>query len=89
MNTEAHFNAVYTICILAYLINRYLANQRKAVEEKDFLNSKELFAPFRDIDIATLKDANTGETVKKAVSMPRETQWLLEKIKLTHVAETQ
>ena len=89
VNTEAHVKAVYTICILAYLINRYLANQRKAIEEKDFLNSKELFAPFRDIDIATLEDVNTGETVKKAVSLPRDTEMLLEKIKLTHVAVTQ
>jgi len=89
VNTEAHVKAVYTICILGYLINRYLANQRKAIEEKDFLNSKELLAPFRDIDIATLEDGNTGETVKKAVSLPPDTEKLLEKLKLTHVAVTQ
>ncbi|QII12864.1 hypothetical protein KsCSTR_34850 [Candidatus Kuenenia stuttgartiensis] len=43
VNTEAHVKAVYTICILAYFINRYLSNQRKAIGEKDFLNSKELY----------------------------------------------
>ena len=63
VNTEARVKAVYIICILAYLINQYLANQRKAIG--DFLNSKELLAPFRDIDIAILQDANSGETVKK------------------------
>jgi transposase len=89
VNTEAHVNAVYTICILAYLMNRYLANQRKAIGEKDFLNSRELFAPFRDIDIATLQDANTGESVKRAVSLPRDTRKLLEKIGLMHVAMSQ
>ena len=55
VNTEAHVKAVYTICILAYFINRYLSNQRKAIGEKDFLNSKELYAPFKDIDITTLE----------------------------------
>ncbi len=89
VNTEAHVKAVYTICILGYLINRYLANQRKTIEKKDFLNSKELLAPFRDIDIATLEDSNTGGTVKKAVSLPRDTERLLEKLKLLHVAVAQ
>ena len=37
VNTEAHVKAVYTICILAYFINRYLANQRKSIGEKDYL----------------------------------------------------
>ncbi|MBE7546406.1 MAG: hypothetical protein HS127_04535 [Planctomycetia bacterium] len=36
VNTEAHVKAVYTICILAYFINRYLSNQRKAIGEKIF-----------------------------------------------------
>jgi transposase len=86
VNTEAHVRAVYTICILAYFINRYLANKRKSLGEKDFLNSKELYFPFKDIDIATLQDRNTGKTVKKAVSLPTDTKRLLEKIKLSGVA---
>lgn len=89
VNTKSHVKAVYTICMLAYLINRYFANQRKAIEKKDFLNSKELLAPFRDIDIATLEDPNTGRTVKKAVLLPPDTERLLQKINLLHVAEAQ
>jgi transposase len=85
VNTEAHVKAVYTICILAYFINRYLANQRKSIGEKDFLNSKELYAPFKDIDIATLKDSNSGYRLKKAVNLPRITKTLLEKLALSHV----
>jgi len=85
VNTEAHVKAVYTICILAYFINRYLSNQRKAIGEKDFLNSKELYAPFKDIDIATLEAKNTGETIKKAVKLPAVTQMLLEKLGMSHV----
>lgn len=89
VNTDAHVKAVYTICILAYFINRYLANQRKAIGEKDFLNSRELYAPFKDVDIATLEDRNTGYTLKKPVKLPPATKRLLEKIRLSQVALTQ
>ncbi|MBE7549236.1 MAG: hypothetical protein HS127_19590 [Planctomycetia bacterium] len=82
---RGHVKAVYTICILAYFINRYLSNQRKAIGEKDFLNSKELYAPFKDIDIATLEAKNTGETLKKAVKLPAVTQMLLEKLGMSNV----
>ena len=86
VNTDAHVKAVYTICILAYFVNKYLSNQRKAIGEKDFLNSKELYAPFKDIDIATLEDSNTGQTIKKAVKLPPSTKRLLDKIGMSRVA---
>ncbi len=86
VNTDAHVEAVYTICILAYFVNKYLSNQRKAIGEKDYLNSKELYAPFKDIDIATLEDSNTGHTIRKAVKLPPDTKSLLERIGMTHVA---
>ena len=89
VNTVGHVRAVYTICILAYFINRYLANQRKQIEEKDFLNSRELYAPFKDIDLVTLKDVNTGHTVKKAVQIPQPTQRLLEKIGMSYIVRSQ
>jgi len=86
VNTEAHVKAVYTICILAYFINRYLANQRKSIGDKDFLNSKEIYAPFKDIDIATLEDPKSGHVLKKAVKLPESTKALLEKLSLRQVA---
>jgi transposase len=86
VNTTAHVKAVYTICILAYFLNRYLANQRKATGEKDFLNSHELYAPFKDIDIATLADSNTGQSVQKAVQLPESTMNLLKRIGMPHIA---
>lgn len=85
VNTQAHVKAVYTICILAYFMNRYLANQRKLLGEKDFLNSRELYAPFKDIDIATLEDRNTGQTIKKAAMLPLDTKNLIEKLGMSHV----
>jgi transposase len=89
VNTDAHVDAVYTVCILGYTTNKYLANQRKAIGDKDYLNSKELYAPFKDIDIATLEDSNTGQRIKKAVELPQDTIKLLEKIDMTHVAQVQ
>jgi transposase len=86
VNTNAHVKAVYTICILAYFINRYLANQRKSTGDKDFLNSNELYAPFKDIDIATLADSNTGQSIQKAVALPVSTMNLLERIGMSHIA---
>src|SRR4030043_2442994 len=74
VNTDNHVKAVYTICIQSYFINRYLSNQRIALGEKDFLNSKELYAPFKDIDISTLENSKTGQTVKKGVTIPQATQ---------------
>ena len=86
VNTNAHVKAVYTICILAYFINRYLANKRKATGEKDFLNSNNLYAPFKDMDIATLTDSNTGQSIQKAVKLPGSTMKLLERIGMSRMA---
>ncbi|MCP4553685.1 MAG: IS1634 family transposase [Bacteroidetes bacterium] len=89
VNTNNHVKAVYTICIISYLLNKYLANQRKAAGDKDYLNSKELYAPFKDIDYVTLEDKSTGSRVRKSAELPADTQKLLQKIGLLHVADTQ
>jgi len=89
VNTEKHVKAVYTICILAYFLNKFLANRRKAVGEKDYLNSKELYAPFKDIDFVTLFDQISGQTVTKPVELPEETRSILEKIGMPHVSSSQ
>ncbi len=85
VNTDEHVSAVYTICMIAYFLNKYLANQRKLLGENDFLNSKALYAPFKDIDIVTLKDATTGEIFKKGVELPKATERLLKKLNLHHI----
>jgi transposase len=89
VNTEKHVKAVYTICILAYFLNKFLANQRKRAGEKDYLNSKELYAPFKNIDFVTLFDPASGQTATKSVQLPRETQGVLEKIGMSHVLSSQ
>jgi hypothetical protein len=86
VNTETHVKAVYTICILAYFLNKFLANQRKAAGEKDYLNSKELYAPFKNIDFVTLFDKTSGKSIKKSVELPEDTISILDKIGLPQVA---
>ena len=85
VNTDKHVKAVYTICILAYFLNKFLANQRKEAGEKDYLNSKELYAPFKNIDFVTLFDRISGESATKSVELPQEATSILEKIGMSHV----
>lgn len=89
VNTQKHVEAVYTICILSYFFNRYLSNQRKALGERDYLNSKALYAPFKDIDIVTIKDSATGTIVQKAAQLPKTTQNLIQKLEMERVVITQ
>jgi len=63
VNLDDHVEAVYTICVLSYFINKDLARRRKEYEQKDFLNSKELYAPFTSCELVTLKNILTGETL--------------------------
>ena len=86
VNTENHVKAVYTICIISYFINKYLSNQRRDLGEKNYLNSKELFAPFKDIDVATLVDRDTGLMIPKAAEISPSTRDLLEKLEMSHIA---
>ena len=89
VNTEKHVKAVYTICILAYFLNKFLANQRKTTGEKDYLNSKELYAPFSNIDFVTLFDKISGKSITKSVELPEKTKDVLEKIGMSHVLSSQ
>ena len=89
VNTQKHVKAVYTICILAYFLNKFFANQRKRAGEKDYLNSKELYAPFRNIDFVTLFDPVSGQSATKSVELPKKTQHVLEKIGMSHIFSSQ
>jgi len=88
VNTERHVKAVYSICMLAYFLNKFLANRRKVAGEKDFLNSKELYAPFKDIDYVLLLDPKSGQTVGKSVELPQKTRSILEKLEMLHLHES-
>ena len=85
VNTESHVKAVYTICMISYFINRFLANRRREIGEKDYLNSKEMYAPFRDIDHVVLEDKSTGTIIRKSVELPKSTRKLLQQIGMEHI----
>ncbi|MCD6306182.1 MAG: hypothetical protein J7M32_07835 [Deltaproteobacteria bacterium] len=54
--------------------------------EKDYLKSRELYAPFKDIDIATLQGSRSGYRFKKEAKLPQRTKALPEKLSLHQVA---
>jgi transposase len=72
VNKVEHVKAVYTICVLSYFINRYLAQRRKETEGKDYLNSKQLYAPFKSCKLVTMLDTLAGITKKDIVPLSKE-----------------
>ena len=89
VNTEEHVGAVYTICIISYFINKYLANLRKEKGDKDLINSKELYNPFKDIDIVTLIDKKSGQEIKKSVTVSEKIKVLLKSLGMLHLVREQ
>ena len=77
---DSHVRAVYSICILAYFLNKDLAERRKKNEGVDYLNSKNLYEPFRNGDIVTLKDRLSGKTIRKPVELNPNQMELLNKL---------
>lgn len=78
--SDAHVRAVYSICILAYFLNKDLAERRKKNEGIDYLNSKNLYEPFRNGDLVTLKDRLSGKTMRKPVELNLKQIGLLNKL---------
>lgn len=79
---DSHVRAVYSICILAYFLNKDLAERRKKNEGVDYLNSKNLYEPFRNGDIVTLKDRLSGKTIRKPVELNPNQMELLNKLEI-------
>jgi transposase len=89
VNTEAHVRAVFTICVLSYHINKTLALKRKEIEGKDYLNSPELYDPFTDCKMVTLKDPESGAYRNKVIPPSRETKNLLRRLSLAGLLQEQ
>jgi transposase len=77
VNTDEHVKAVYTICVLSYFINRYLSEKRKESEGKDYLNSKQLYAPFKSCKLVTLLENVAGITKKDIIPISKEQQTIV------------
>lgn len=77
VNKDEHVKAVYTICVLSYFINRYLSEKRKTSEGKDYLNSKQLYAPFKRCKLVTLLETLAGVTKKDIIPISEEQRAVL------------
>ena len=83
VHRDEHVRAVYTICVLAYVLNKDLAERRKALEGVDYLNSKNLYAPFRNGHCVTLKDLRSGKQKKQTVELTSTQEHLLHELNIT------
>ena len=77
VNKEEHVKAVYTICVLSYFINRYLSRKRQKSEDKDYLNSKQLYAPLKSCKLVTLLETLAGLTKKDIIPLSEEQKAVL------------
>lgn len=85
VNTDQHVRAVFTICVLAYHINKTLSRMRKNIEGRDYLNSDELYDPFRNSELVTMTDPRSGTKSTKVVPPSREAKALLKKLGLSRL----
>lgn len=83
VHRDAHVRAVYTICVLGYVLNKDLAERRKALEGVDYLNSKNLYAPFRNGHSVTLKDLRSGNQKKLTTEFTSTQERLLHGLNIT------
>ncbi len=82
VHRDEHVRAVYTICVLGYVLNKDLAERRKALEGVDYLNSKNLYAPFRNGHAVTLKDRRSGNQKKLTVELTSTQERLLHELNI-------
>ena len=80
VNTNAHVRAVYTLSMLAYFINKDLAERRKKIENIDYLNSRRLYEPFNDKYNVILKDKRNGKIESKNMEFDAETKNYIKKL---------
>jgi transposase len=77
VNTDEHVRAVYTICILAYFLNKFFAERRRNVEQKDYFNSHNLYRPFERCQIVTMKDKLSGAIKKDTIPLTGQQEKIL------------
>ena len=80
--TPAHVRAVYSICILAYCLNKDLAERRHKLTGVNYLNSKNLYEPFENGDYATIRNKLTQCRKSEPVELNPEQIQLLKELHL-------
>jgi transposase len=82
VNLDEHVRAVYSICILAYFLNKDLAERRKELEGIDYLNSKNLYEPFRNCHYVSIRDKASGAEQHRTVELTQHQRYLLNSLNL-------
>ena len=82
VNTDQHVRAVYSICVLSYFLNKDLAERRKIAEGIDYLNSHNLYEPFRNCSYVTIRDKTTNIKKSEVVELTNEQKLLLKNLNL-------
>ncbi len=85
VNTDQHVRTVFTICVLAYHINKTLSRMCKNIEGRDYLNSDELYDPFRNSKLVTMTDSRSGTMSTKVVPPSCEAKALIKKLGLSRL----
>ena len=80
INTHEHIRAVYTICVLAYFLNKDLSERRKKIEGVDYLNTMDLYGPFRHCQYITLRDKSSNTKKSEPSELSWEQKQLLKKM---------
>ena len=82
VNLYEHVRAVYSICVLAYFLNKDIADSRKKIDGIDYLNSKNLYEHFRNGDCVTVKDKASGSKMRRTVELTSKQEHLLRELKI-------
>ncbi len=82
VNTNEHVCAAYSICVLSYFLNKDLAERRKKIDGVDYLNSKNLYEPFRSCHYVTMKDRVSQRKKSEPIELTAQQRQLLKELNL-------
>ena len=75
----------YNISVLAYFINKDLAERRKKIENIDYLNSKNLYEPFREYHYTTISDRTSGKSKSQPMEFAPKLKKYITQLRLKNV----
>jgi transposase len=82
VHTDQHVRAVYTISMLAYFINKDLAERREKIGDKDLLNTNSLYKPFDKYYLNTIIDEKNAKIKREPIAFTDPDKKLLEQLGL-------
>lgn len=87
VNLDEHVRAVYTICVVAYFLNLYLARMRSRYEGIDLLNSKNLYQPFKNSQLVRFKDEGFGWVRERIINPEPDDLGVIRQLGFEHLLD--